>query len=370
MTKTTAQTPEEIEQDIRAIRSNIDLTLDRLQRKLSPGQLAEQAVAFARDNSSAFASNAATMAANAGRAVRDNPLPVAMLCLGAAWLMFGGRREAGAAGESVHAPHPERRKVRLESGGFPGAILDRSDRPAHSGGTASSPVAGDGAERSTSGDASSSDAPGLVEQAAGSVRAAGQSAMESVVSTGARLRESAAGGVASARSRLGDSARGVQDNARRALYAANDYAQAHPLLVGAAMVAAGAALAALLPRTSVEDARLGAASERAKAAVRRTAEDAAERAGDAAGAAAQAFQSAAARHDLTPERARHEAAEIARGGSEAAKAAVQAARDSLSREQPERNEPSAPERARREEPVFAAPSTDGGRNPAEPGDGH
>ena len=30
MTKTTAQTPEEIEQDIRAIRSNIDLTLDRL----------------------------------------------------------------------------------------------------------------------------------------------------------------------------------------------------------------------------------------------------------------------------------------------------------------------------------------------------
>ena len=74
------RSPAEIERDIQVTRAEIDRTLDRLERKLSPGHLLDTAL----DGGGAFATNL-------GRTARDNPLPVMLLGCSLAWLAFGPR---------------------------------------------------------------------------------------------------------------------------------------------------------------------------------------------------------------------------------------------------------------------------------------
>src|SRR5690606_10446869 len=114
MTQTQRRSPAEIEQDIRVTRTHIDQTLDALQSKLSPRALVDEALHYVRDGGSVVASNVGTMAANAGRAVRDNPLPAARMCAGVAWLMIGGRRD----GRADLSSHERARESDDESEGF------------------------------------------------------------------------------------------------------------------------------------------------------------------------------------------------------------------------------------------------------------
>src|SRR3546814_9150854 len=64
----------------------MDETLDALQRKLSPGQLMDQALDYLRNGPGGFASNL-------GSRVRDNPIPVALTAVALGWLMMAGGRE-------------------------------------------------------------------------------------------------------------------------------------------------------------------------------------------------------------------------------------------------------------------------------------
>jgi hypothetical protein len=77
--------PQQIERQITEIRAQISDTLDAVQQKLSPGQMLDQALNYAREEGGEFASNF-------GRSLRDNPLPVALVTIGLAWLMVGQRR--------------------------------------------------------------------------------------------------------------------------------------------------------------------------------------------------------------------------------------------------------------------------------------
>lgn len=83
--------PEEIESDIERTRAEVSSTIDAIQSKLTPGQLMDQAVAYART------SLPADFGSNLSNAVRDNPIPVALVGIGLAWLMASGRNADGQA---------------------------------------------------------------------------------------------------------------------------------------------------------------------------------------------------------------------------------------------------------------------------------
>ena len=69
--------PEEIERDIEATRAEMAETLDVIERKLSPGQLIDQAVDYLR---------AEGTGSRVGEVIKRNPLPVVLIGVGLAWL--------------------------------------------------------------------------------------------------------------------------------------------------------------------------------------------------------------------------------------------------------------------------------------------
>ncbi|MCD6073171.1 MAG: hypothetical protein K0Q70_54 [Rhodospirillales bacterium] len=78
------RSPEQIERDISELRAQISDTLDAVQHKLSPGQLLDQALSYAKDGGA--------VAANIGRGMRDNPIPASLFGLSLAWLWYSGSR--------------------------------------------------------------------------------------------------------------------------------------------------------------------------------------------------------------------------------------------------------------------------------------
>jgi Protein of unknown function (DUF3618) len=85
MAKSSAQLEREAEQT----RSQLAATLDELRSRITPGQLLDQTLDFARE------SNAGEFVRNLGRDARDNPLPLALMGAGIAWLMMTNGRRRG-----------------------------------------------------------------------------------------------------------------------------------------------------------------------------------------------------------------------------------------------------------------------------------
>jgi len=83
--------PEEIEHDIERTRAEVSSTIDAIQSKLTPGQMMDQAFAYART------SLPADFGANLSNAIRDNPVPVALIGIGVGWLMMQGQNSDGRA---------------------------------------------------------------------------------------------------------------------------------------------------------------------------------------------------------------------------------------------------------------------------------
>lgn len=78
--------PEEILAEIERTRSDMDATLSAIEHRLTPGQLVDQGIDYLRH------SGANEFVHNLGGSVKHNPLPVALVGIGLAWLMAAGRR--------------------------------------------------------------------------------------------------------------------------------------------------------------------------------------------------------------------------------------------------------------------------------------
>jgi ElaB/YqjD/DUF883 family membrane-anchored ribosome-binding protein len=78
----------QLEREAEQTRSQLAQTLDELRERITPGQLVDQAVDYARD------SGGGMFVRNLGRQTTANPLPVALIGAGIAWLMLSNRRQS------------------------------------------------------------------------------------------------------------------------------------------------------------------------------------------------------------------------------------------------------------------------------------
>ena len=79
----------EIEREVREERAHVEQTLDAIQDRLSPGQLVDQAVTYIRT------SGGSDFVRNLGDSVRQNPIPIALVGVGLAWMMIASSRGNG-----------------------------------------------------------------------------------------------------------------------------------------------------------------------------------------------------------------------------------------------------------------------------------
>lgn len=227
----------EIEASISATRADLDRNLSAMEQRLSSEELINQAFDYLRSSPTEFLSNF-------GQAVKANPVPAALMSVSLAWLMFGGRRSSS---ESRTA--------------YPGgawAVEDDGDERTYGlGGDSGLTGRGDGAnpvkrvaetvrerasrlaERASfAGDRVSS----KFNEVGGKMTEASKHAQE--VFQTARER------IAQARATLGQQPKRLQAGYR-------DMADNHPFVLGALAFVAGAAVAASLRRTQIEDRVMG-----------------------------------------------------------------------------------------------------------------
>ena len=205
--------PAELERDIDRTRASLGRTVDALERRLSPGELLDQALGMAREQGGQFA-------ANLGRSVRNNPMPVILTGVGLAWMMASSNEPRAPLGyEDWSAANGRDTKGGLKSGvsSVKSAVGAASER----------------ASRAT-------------DSVAHSIGSLGESLGESASDVGERVR--------------------MQSEQIR--YGFDRLMQEQPLIVGAIGLAIGAALGAALPRTESEDQLLGRASDSVMDSVR------------------------------------------------------------------------------------------------------
>jgi hypothetical protein len=208
---------DQIEDDIARTRAEVSSTIDAIQERLTPGQMMDQAIHYLRD------SGAGDFGANLGRQVRDNPLPVALIGMGVAWLaMGGGARTDVSPWHDAATPRSGRTSSRYAA--------DGADAPPWTA------YRGDGSDDGARGGL---DEPGLGDR----VAQAGSSAGERVRARAGSLRRTTRMRVDRVRAR---SMRMIDEQ---------------PLVLGAIGVAIGAAIGAALPATRREDELLGDARD-------------------------------------------------------------------------------------------------------------
>lgn len=243
--------PASIEHDLAETRARLSNHLEELTRRLSPGQLVDEALSYVRNG------QGAAFARNLGAELRDNPLPVALTGMGLAWLMIASSTASwnGRGSRAVVPYDPARAQDE---------IADRARR------------AGEAVKR-------------RADETEEAFRARVQQAMEATKQAMDATRQTAR----EAGEAVSDAAQRGREFAARAGSGIADAVGDNPLLLGALGMTAGVLLGALLPRTRQEEALLGPAARGLADAAKDTANEVVDRGARAAEAAVSAAYQAA-----------------------------------------------------------------------------
>jgi hypothetical protein len=275
---------EQLERETETCRDQLAETLDELRARMTPGEVVDQLVDYAKDTTGGL------FIENLKQQVANNPLPVALMGAGFAWLMFGkgvnasrlrqsasafADRDRGWLSESADAAAAGRREAanRLSEAGSraseaASAAVAGGREHLHAGGAAISETAADAASQAKE---TISDATAQVKDAASRVKdttmhlkdaaTAAGAAFGDTVSTTYDLTATGAGraatAVAGSASRIGNSALASGRDFM-------DFCRDQPLVLAGIGLAVGAAVGALLPRTQAEDQLMGDVSDELK----------------------------------------------------------------------------------------------------------
>ena len=77
---------DQLERQSEQNRAEVELTLEELRARLTPGQIIDEVLSYAKDGGAHFMSNL-------GRQVTSNPLPVTLIGAGLAWFLFGNKAD-------------------------------------------------------------------------------------------------------------------------------------------------------------------------------------------------------------------------------------------------------------------------------------
>lgn len=241
----------ELEREAEAVRARISDTADQLRAKMSPGQLMDEVLnQFREGDGSLMLSNLRTQA-------RDNPMALALIGSGVAWLMLGTSGETRSS-----EPYDPSRNYASPDYPYrdPNAPTDRA--PDFAPLVAGHP--GSGLGRSVERD-QGSDLGGRVRDAFGdSVRATREKA-EGVMAGVQGAAADALAGATEFAGQFGHQARyGATDLSGRARRTFLDVLEREPLVIGALGLAVGAAVGALIPASDLERQHLGSAGAAVK----------------------------------------------------------------------------------------------------------
>jgi hypothetical protein len=259
--------PAEAEREIRNTRAELARTLDALERKLAARQLVEKGFDMFKDSVSE------NQTVNRGiDMIRSNPVPVALIGIGAAWLIAAN---TGAIDRIAHDERVEAARKRLagmasdvghRAGEAAATVAERVGLSGSQHGSAELPLGHTG--NTLVDQAGGSNGDGWIHQVTGIAQGALRSARDS---SGAILNR--AGNFA------GGGASRVADQVGHAF-------ERNPLVVGAMGVMAGALVAALLPLSRLENELLGTKRDELWHKAEQAGEEAVSRVRDAAAQAA------------------------------------------------------------------------------------
>lgn len=309
----TDRTPGELEREADQIRAGIAETAEALQDRMSPGKMIDEFMGYMKDSDGSLALD------NLRRQARDNPMALAMIGSGIAWLMMGdgGGHRRGAAGRADHgefaSDDPLRATLRPAA---PGAGYAGHD-PAEPAGVRSHDHGGDGSDgMRDKADALSGRARSTAGHASDRVRDAAEDAAERA----RRMRDDASHRAHSA----ADDMRDMADRGRRSLMDALDR---EPLVLGSIGVAVGAALGALIPNTRFENESFGKSRDALMRDADHAVDRAAEKARNVASEAVHAAKDASKAEGLVVE-----GEPVAERVGNVAKAGLSAGKDATERE--------------------------------------
>lgn len=269
----------QIEREVEQTRNHVADTLDTLRHKLQPGQMVDQVVGQVSDY--VRSSGGTEFVRNLGASVRDNPLPVALIGAGIAWLLMSGGKPAPRYAYDYEDDYGEPRRIgsagRVRMGindaisGTRQLVSDAAEAVGDAAGRAKAAVA-DAASRAGS---AVSD---VVVEASSTVG----DAASRLASTGSQLAgqagEATDGVRRTVRSYADQASEYADDGVRRLRQQApgrslEQIAEAQPLVFGALGLALGAALGAVLPKTDAEDRLMGEARDQVASRLGETARE-------------------------------------------------------------------------------------------------
>jgi hypothetical protein len=221
----TDKTAAELEVDAQAARARVSETADSIRSRMSPGQLIDEFTGLFTGGDGATALN------NLKGQIRDNPLPMALVGTGLAWLMMGGNKLTGTDARGSD------RDIDTRSG--------RAPRP-----------------RSTfRSEADWNDRDGADAAAGSGVLDSLKSATTGAADAAVRAMDSAKATVSDAsddiRAKAGEYSDAAGDLAQQARQSVQDVFQREPLVMAALGLAVGTAIGAMLPSTAIEDEQFG-----------------------------------------------------------------------------------------------------------------
>ena len=284
---------EQLEQESERTRARLAETLEELRARLTPGQVVDQLVDYARDGA------AGEFVRNLGHEVRRNPLPITLIGAGIGWLMMANGRShrsdfdatarkardaAGTAADRLRAGAAdlgERGKSRLAT--LANEVGNTAEAVSENATTLGSAVADAG------------------RQTRGWLSGAAQRAAAGIPST------------TDAAHSLGDTAARASRSARSVTHDIAQLCAEQPLVVAGLGIALGAAIGAALPPSESEDRLLGRTSDAFKEGAQEQASELYEKAQNVAQATAQAAGKAVENERLTDPTSWQPAAGISEG---------------------------------------------------------